>query len=282
VDIGIGLPASIPWVEGPRIAEWARRAEASGFSTLGVIDRIAYDNHEPLIALAAAAGATERIGLTTSILIAPARLDTVLLAKQAASVDYLSGGRLTLGLAVGGRPDDFEATGAPFHERGARFDAQLRQLKEIWSGEQIGPRPAREGGPTLIIGGTADPPIRRVVEHAVGWISGGGGPEVFTTTAARVREAWRAAGRDGAPRLMALSYYALGPDAREQADRYLHHYYAFLGEYAERVAASAAVSEEQVREQNEAFKAAGCDELIWFPCSPDPEQVELLAAASAD
>jgi hypothetical protein len=64
--------------------------------------------------------------------------------------------------------------------------------------------------------------------------------------------------------------------------RYLSHYYAFLGEYAERVAASAAVSEEQVREQNEAFKAAGCDELIWFPCSPDPEQVELLAAASAD
>jgi alkanesulfonate monooxygenase SsuD/methylene tetrahydromethanopterin reductase-like flavin-dependent oxidoreductase (luciferase family) len=281
MDIGIGLPAAIPWADGPTIAQWARRAEQHGFSSLGAIDRIVYGNHEPLIALSVAAGATEQIKLVTSILLAPARRDTVLLAKQTASLDRLSGGRLILGLAVGGRQDDFEATGVPFHERGKRFEAQLRELREVWDGEQIGPAPARSGGPTLVLGGTAEAPIRRVAEHAQGWIAGGGGPQAFGATAEKVREQWQRAGREGRPRLMALAYYALGADARAQADRYLHDYYAFLGPYAEKVAESAAVGEEDVRSQIQGFEQLGCDEVIFFPCSPDPEQVELLAAAVA-
>jgi alkanesulfonate monooxygenase SsuD/methylene tetrahydromethanopterin reductase-like flavin-dependent oxidoreductase (luciferase family) len=282
VDIGIGLPAAIPWLEGPTLADWARRAEASGFSTLGTIDRIAYGNAEPLTALGVAAGATERIGLTTAILIAPARLDTVLLAKQTASLDALSGGRLTLGLAVGGREDDFEATGAPFHERGKRFDAQLVELKRIWGGEtKVGPAPARRGGPSLILGGSSDKPFRRVAEHADGWIAGGGPPQMFAAGAARVREEWARAGREGAPKLMALAYFGLGPNARAEADRYLHDYYAFIGPIADQIAAGAAVSEADVREQRDGFAEAGCDELIYFPVSPDPEQVDLLAAAVA-
>jgi alkanesulfonate monooxygenase SsuD/methylene tetrahydromethanopterin reductase-like flavin-dependent oxidoreductase (luciferase family) len=281
MDIAIGLPAAIPWAHGPELAEWARRAEGRGFSSLGALDRIVYGNAEPLTALAVAAGATERIGLTTAILIAPARKDTTILAKQTASLDAISGGRLTLGLAVGGREDDFVATGASFHERGVRFDEQLSELARIWTGSSIGPAPARPGGPTLVLGGLAERPIQRVAEHGAGWISGGGGPEVFAAGAERVSEQWRRAGRDGVPRLMALSYFALGADAREQADRYLGDYYAFAGPYAEMVAASAAVSEQLVREQCLAFEQAGCDELILFPCSPELTQVELLAAAIA-
>src|SRR5919109_2509339 len=110
MDIGIGLPSTIPGADRDQNLAWARRADERGFSTLGVIDRIVYTNLEPLIALAAAAGVTERIRLTSSIVIGP-YCNTALLAKQAASLDVLSGGRLTVGIAPGGRPDDFEAAG---------------------------------------------------------------------------------------------------------------------------------------------------------------------------
>src|SRR3954449_9922231 len=114
MDVGIGLPATIPGVEGDALLEWARRAEARGFSSLGTIDRVVYGNYEPLIALAAAAAVTERIRLATTILIAPVRANGALLAKQAATVDHLSNGRLVFGVAVGGREDDFEASGVGF------------------------------------------------------------------------------------------------------------------------------------------------------------------------
>src|SRR3954471_15908433 len=121
MDVGIGLPTTIPGVTGPQVLEWARRAEARGFSSLGTIDRVVYANYEPLIALAAAAAVTERIRLSTTILPATNRAHGRLLAKQAASIDALSDGRLVLGVAVGGREDDYEVSGVDFHTRGRRF-----------------------------------------------------------------------------------------------------------------------------------------------------------------
>src|SRR5438128_5320618 len=143
MDIGIGLPNAVRGVDRRGIVDWAQRAEDAGFSTLGTIDRIVYPNYESLIALAAAAAVTERIGLATDILIAPLRRSTALLAKQAATIDSISGGRLVLGLAVGGRADDYEAVGADFSSRGRAFDEQLEVMTSVWAGErEIGPEPA--------------------------------------------------------------------------------------------------------------------------------------------
>ena len=286
MEVGIGLPATITGVEGARLLEWARRAEARGFSTLGTIDRLVYGNYEPLVALAAAAAVTERIRLTTAILIAPYRANGALVAKQAASVDRLSGGRLVLGAAVGGREDDYEASGVDFHTRGKRFDAMLEEWRRVWAGESfgfagaIGPA-APNGRPTLILGGTADAAFRRAAAYGDGWISGGGGPDVYSQGAERMRAAWSDAGREGEPRTMALAYYALGDRAKDAARGYLGDYYAFLGEYAEMVAESAATDADTVRQYVQAFSDAGCDELILFPCDPDPGQVDLLADAIA-
>ena len=278
MDIGVGLPATIPGVEGAELIEWARRAEACGFSSLGAIDRLVYGNCEPLIALTAAAAVTERIGLTTAIMIAPYRLNAALVAKQAATIDRLSGGRLTLGTAVGGREDDFEASGADFHGRGAAFDRMLARWVDVWTGDAIGPRPPR-GRPGLLIGGTAAAAYERAARHGDGWIMGGGTADQFSAGLDKLKAAWNAAGRDGAPRTAALAYFALGDDAQAAADAYLKDYYAFLGGYADMIAASAATDVDTVRAAVQAFAAAGCDELILFPCRTDPDEVDRLAAA---
>jgi alkanesulfonate monooxygenase SsuD/methylene tetrahydromethanopterin reductase-like flavin-dependent oxidoreductase (luciferase family) len=281
MESGIGLPSTIEGVGREQLLEWARRADARGFSSLGTIDRIVYGNYEPLIALAAAAGVTERIRLATTILIAPYRANGALLAKQAASLDRLSGGRLTLGVAVGGREDDYEVSGVDFHRRGKILDAMLQEWQRIWSGEAgIGPAPPN-GRPRLMIGGQADAAYERAARYGDGWIMGGGSPDQFTGGMQKMRAAWADAGREGAPRTMSLAYFALGDRARQAADSYLRHYYAFTGDVADMIASSAATDADTVRQYAQAFESVGCDELIFVPCDPDPGQVDLLADALA-
>ncbi|HEY8763311.1 MAG TPA: LLM class flavin-dependent oxidoreductase [Solirubrobacteraceae bacterium] len=280
MEIGIGLPNAVRGVGRDGIVDWARRADQAGFSTLGTIDRIAYPNYESLISLAAAAAVTERIRLATDILIAPLRTNTALLAKQAATIDSLSGGRLVLGLAVGGREDDFTVSNAGFGTRGRTFEAQLRELNELWAGDVVGPDPANGKRPTLLIGGSSDVAFRRAAEHADGWTMGGGAPDQFSQSLPKLREAWSEAGRDGEPKTMALFYFVLGDGAEEIASRNLGDYYGFLGEYAPRVAQSAAKDADTLKGYLSAFEQAGADEVICFPASADPAQVELLAEAA--
>ncbi|HEX4100879.1 MAG: LLM class flavin-dependent oxidoreductase [Pseudonocardiaceae bacterium] len=283
MDLGVGLPSTIPAATGVDILAWAREADTLGFASLGTLDRIVYSNHETIPTMAAAAAVTSRARLTTAILITPYRGNGALLAKQLATVDSLSGGRLTVGVAVGGRADDYQATGTDFEGRGKVFDAQLAEFDEVWSGEvrgtagAIGPAPAQAGGPPLLIGGTSKAAVRRTVEHGAGWIAGGGGPETFAQGAERIRRAWSDAGRQGEPRFAALAYYALGPDASVLAESYLHDYYAFLGSYASNVAASALTSRAAINDDIARFADAGCHELLLFPCSPDLTQLQLLA-----
>ena len=283
MDIGIGLPTTISGVAGATVLEWARRADAARFSTLGTIDRVVYGNYDAVPALAAAAAVTSTIRLTTAILISPYRGNGALLAKQLASVDQLSGGRLVVGIAVGSREDDYAATGSDFTGRGKTQDGLLAEMRAVWGGEPrgtagaIGPGPVQPGGPPLLIGGTGAAAIRRTTALGAGWIAGGGGPAMFADGAARVRAAWTAAGREGAPRLVALGYYGLGPDGPDAARRYLTDYYAFLGPFADQVAAGALTDPDAVTRTAGEFAAAGCDELILFPCSPDLDQVDRLA-----
>jgi alkanesulfonate monooxygenase SsuD/methylene tetrahydromethanopterin reductase-like flavin-dependent oxidoreductase (luciferase family) len=285
VDIGIGLPNTVPGTEGRALIDWASAAEEAGFSTLGTIGRIVYPNYEELIALSAAAAVTSRIRLTTSVLLAPLYTNYALFAKQAASLDRLSGGRLVLGLGLGGRDDDFTASGVTTSGRGRRLEEQITVMKRVWSGEKfgtaggIGPEPVRPAGPEIILGGQTEASFRRVARLADGWIMGGGTPDMFAQGAAAVDQAWQEAGRPGKPRKLTLAYFALGPNARAQADEYLLHYYAFLGDFAGQIAAGAAVSAEMVRSYADAFSSAGCDEIIWVPTGSTLDQVRLLAEA---
>jgi alkanesulfonate monooxygenase SsuD/methylene tetrahydromethanopterin reductase-like flavin-dependent oxidoreductase (luciferase family) len=287
VDIGIGLPNTVPGTEGRTLIDWARHAEEAGFSTLGTIGRIVYPNYEELIALTAAAAVTSQIRLTTSVLLAPLYTNSVLLAKQAASLDRLSGGRLVLGLGLGGREDDYAASGVSTQGRGRRLEEQVAMMKRVWSGEEfgyaggIGPEPARPGGPEIITGGTSQASFRRAARIADGWMMGGSTPDMFAQAAASVDQAWQDAGRPGRPRKLTLAYFGLGPEARSQAEGYLLHYYGWLGDIASAIAAGAAVSSEMVRSYVAAFEASGCDEIIFVPTASRLDQVSLLAEAIA-
>lgn len=280
MKIGIGFPANIPGVEGQHLIEWAKKADAGPFSSLGLIDRLVYPNYESLIAFAAAAGATQRIRLTTSVLLAPLR-NAALLAKQAASLDALSGGRLTLGLGIGSREDDYQAAGVPFHRRGKIFDEQLAIMQRIWSGERlndsvgsIGPAPAQAGGPEILIGGRSPAAIQRLATWGNGYISGGGGPQGADLGFRIAEKVWRAAGRAGQPRLVGCTYIALGPDGLTRGGNYIRHYY---GAFGEMIAKSLPVSLEAIKGLIQAYIGIGADELILWPTTPDMEQVDQLA-----
>jgi alkanesulfonate monooxygenase SsuD/methylene tetrahydromethanopterin reductase-like flavin-dependent oxidoreductase (luciferase family) len=280
MDIGVGLPTTVPDLNGPRLLEWAREAERLGFSTLAVLDRLVYDNYESLISLAAAGAVTERIRLAATILIAPYRDSTAILAKQAATIDAITGGRLVLGVAAGGREDDYAATGASYGDRGRRLDAMLGELRDIWSGGSgIGPEPVSEGGPTLLAGGHSPAAMRRAARHADGWIAGGSSVAGFGALAAQAGEIWSDEGRQGRPRTVSLAYASLGPEGQATAERYLRAYYAFIGPKAERAASGVLTTPEAVRQTVRDYAAAGCDELLLFPCTADPKQLTLLAEA---
>src|SRR5918996_1593119 len=281
--IGIGLPTTIPGVTRRELLEWAQRADAAGFSTLGTIDRIVHPNWEPLIALGAAAAVTERIGLTTAILILPSRPSAAVVAKEAATIHALSEGRLVLGVAVGGRPDDFEATGALFGERGKRLEEMLDEVKRLWAGEErgfaggVGPD-VSSSPPPIVIGGRVEASFRRAAKYGDGWINGTSPPETFPPAVEKLEAAWRAEGRDGEPRKLSLSYFSLDDDPEAAARRSIGDYYSFAPGYAEQSVAGTPKGEDEVRERVRGFEEVGCDELIMFPASADPAQVDRLAA----
>jgi alkanesulfonate monooxygenase SsuD/methylene tetrahydromethanopterin reductase-like flavin-dependent oxidoreductase (luciferase family) len=277
MQIGVGLPTTVPGASGELILDWARRADGGPFTSLGVLDRILYGSYDPLVTLAAAAAVTARVRLATTILISPLR-NTVLLGKMAASIDALSKGRLTLGVALGARQDDYAAAEVDYRSRGARLGLQLATLREQWEDEGgIGPRPARAGGPELLIGGAGDAAFARMARYTDGYVHGGGPPRAFARAADKARAAWLDAGRPGRPRLWAQGYFALGDESTLLAGRaYLADYYAFTGHVAERIVEGLLTNPQAVAQFARGYADAGCDELILFPAVAELEQLERL------
>jgi alkanesulfonate monooxygenase SsuD/methylene tetrahydromethanopterin reductase-like flavin-dependent oxidoreductase (luciferase family) len=282
--IGIGLPAAVPGVDAPTVAAWAEQAERAGFASVGVIDRLVYDNLEPLTALAAAAARTERIELITTVLDVGWRTDTVLLAKQMASVDLLSRGRLTAGIGLGGWPEDYAASGVPATGGGRRLEATLATMARVWAGDlagQGGPtRRLPAGRPELLFGGLVPAAHRRAATRGVGWVAPFFGLPVLAEGAAAVGRAWAEAGRPGRPRIVTGRYVALGPDAEDVAEASLRHYY---GEEALATAmADTCTSPSRLREELARLAEAGATDVVLHPCSAAPDQVARMAEAVGD
>lgn len=287
MKIGIGLPSTFLNVPGSLLREWARLAEEGPFSSLALLDRLVYRDYEPLMTLAVAAGETQRIRLMTAILLAPLR-NTGILAKQVASLDALSNGRLTLGLGIGGRKDDYLAASVPFHQRGKRLEQQLDLMTRIWSGQPvdeqtrpIGPAPAQPGGPEVLIGAFAPAAIGRVGRWGNGYLAGGGDLQQINYCFRTAEESWKRAGRPGKPRLVADAYFGLGPNAAARSAAYILDYHAPLGPMAEQMARFVLSSPEAIKASIQGFAELGTDELVLMPCIPELDQVRLLAECLA-
>ncbi|SNS87655.1 Flavin-dependent oxidoreductase, luciferase family (includes alkanesulfonate monooxygenase SsuD and methylene tetrahydromethanopterin reductase) [Streptosporangium subroseum] len=287
MKVGLGLPISEP----AALLEWARGADAGPFSTLGLLDRLVYDNPEPLVALAVLAGATSRIRLQTEVLLAPLR-EPALLAKQCATLDRMSGGRFTLGVGLGARRDDYEAAGADVHRRGARLEEMMEVMRRIWSGEPygegigpIGPEPARRGGPEVLFGAFSPVGIRRAARLGDGFLCAAhlaDAEDLFRATETE----WQAQGRTGRPRLVAQFNAALGPDhlIKEARDRLYDyyggpHYMNLPAGFADGAVASMLTTSDQIRDTATRMADIGADEVMFYCWNSDVGQVDRFAGA---
>lgn len=279
--VGIGLPTTFPDVSGTLMIEWAQRAERQRLASLGVLDRVVHDGYEPLAALAAAAAATSRIDLVTMIVIGPLR-NTSLLVRQSLSVHALSGGRLSLGVSVGARKDDYEATGIEYSSRGRLLTEQLSSIRDRWDERPMAIPPDRPAVPELLVGGGSDISFARVARYADGYAHGGGPPRAFARAADKARAAWSDAGRPGRPRLWGQGYFALGDEATKAAGMaYLREYYAFTGPYAERIVTELLTTPQAITQFVRGYAEAGCDDLVLFPTVAHLDQLDRLAAVLA-
>lgn len=294
MKVSVSLPTARPGdrIDAGELRDWAITAEECGYWSATLPDRIVYDNHEPLIALSFVAGATTQLRVITDILITPAR-ETTLVAKQIATLDVLSGGRLVVGVGIGGRSDDYVANGRTTSGRGRRLEEQIRRLREIWggaevSGHRVGPPPLTASGPRLLVGGGAKG-IERAARLADGWsaawpagldergilaFSGiGDEPQPLTERLAELERQWGEQDRAGRPYVLAAIYAAIGPSAREDADHHIRTWYGFSDKLMHHAGAGLALGRDGIGRYLDAYEAAGVDELCLVSVTREPASI---------
>lgn len=279
--IGLGLPAAIPDVPGRAVGAWASLGEELGFASLAVIDRLVYDNVDPLVALSAAAAVTEHADLFTTVLNVPWRQSALMLSKQLWSLERISGGRLIAGLALGGWPEDYRESGIDLAGRGDVFDDMLEVMLRAWKGEVSGaggPLPALPPDrPRLLFGGFAPRSYERMARLGIGWVAPLFGFDTLLAGIASAQTAWSDAKRPGQPRIVAARYFSLGPDADATADEYIHHYYG--DEFFGAARADVLTTPAHLHAELQRLRDAGCGDVLLFPCSADLDQPRRLATA---
>jgi alkanesulfonate monooxygenase SsuD/methylene tetrahydromethanopterin reductase-like flavin-dependent oxidoreductase (luciferase family) len=284
VELSMTLPTMVAH-DGAQTRAWCREVDAGPWSSLAIPERITYPSHALMVELAAAAALTERVRLWTTIVVLPAR-DAVMTAKELASVDVLADGRLTVGVGVGGREQDYEAVGAGFARRWDRLDDGVERMRAVWRGEPpfegsepVGPPPVQPGGPPLVAGAMGPKAIARAARWAVG-VDGAwtldGDEATMRASFDVIDAAWRDAGRTDAPHKSSSIWYALGPDAKDRLAGYAREYMRIFGDDVGAWAAGAvtASTPEALRRAVEGAKAAGADEFFLVPTTPDPAELD--------
>jgi probable F420-dependent oxidoreductase len=289
-NIGLAWVNPAPLTKPENVVNFAKKCEAMGVHSMWTIDRIAYDNLEPLTILAAAAAVTQKIRLGTSVLLGNIRHPTHL-AKIVATLDFISNGRITLGLGFGSRENDYKAVEIPFDKRGSRAVEQVKLMKRLWTEENvthkghffqvenltIGPRPIQKPIP-IWTGGSAEAALKRAGTWANGFICGSSAIPEFSTTWEKVAGYARAAGRNpNEIEKAGLTFMAINDDSAQAVKTVEDYTVRYYGRLRGDVASTSLVgSGAAVAERIDAFLSGGLDTLIIGLVDPDPKQLDLF------
>ncbi|MCV7399358.1 LLM class flavin-dependent oxidoreductase [Mycobacterium fragae] len=289
------MPVMEPGLDAAVLRDWARAIDDGPFASLCWGERVTFDNPETLTLLGALAVWTDRVRLMTTVIV-PQLHDPVMLAKALATGDMLSGGRLTVGVGVGGRTEDYRAVGAdPTTQTMRGMAERVAIMKQVWAGEKVtdsvlpvGPAPIQAGGPPLLVGSIGP----RTVRSAAAWADGLAGTTLDLDVAKQnelfdvARAAWAEAGKPK-PHLGTSFWFALGTteDARRQVHRHLRHYMNWIpAEYIDAMAPATgfAGTEDELVAVLRKFEAVGTDEIQLIPTSSDLNQVRRAADVVAE
>jgi probable F420-dependent oxidoreductase len=290
-NIGLAWVNPAPLTKPENVVNFAKKCEAMGCHSMWTIDRIVYDNLEPLTVLAAAAGATQKIRLGTSVLLANLRHPSHV-AKIISTLDFISNGRLTVGLGFGSRENDYKAVEIPFEHRGSRAVEQVQLMKRLWTEDNVtykgrfynvenltvGPKPIQKPHPPIWTGGSADVALKRAGTWANGFICGSSAIPDFPATWEKIAGYAKAAGRDpNKINKAGLTFMAIDDDqnkAVKTVEDYVMRYYGRLRVDVANTSLVGAPS--AIIDRIGAFLSKGLDTLIIGLADPDPRQLDLF------
>jgi alkanesulfonate monooxygenase SsuD/methylene tetrahydromethanopterin reductase-like flavin-dependent oxidoreductase (luciferase family) len=290
IDIGVGAPAMFRRTTRELLLDWARRAEAAGFSSLSGGERLGYENDDLMMLMAMIGAATERIRMMTTVLVLPLHSPTVI-AKQTVTLHHLTGGRFDLGVGTGGRTEDYALAGVEWRGHMRRYGEQLETLRAVFDGKAptddtnpVGPVPDTGRPPRLLMGTTGPKGIDLTARFGDGLSTFGfdASPPPQVAAYERLQQAWAEHGRSGRPAFVSGTYFALGPDAEARAAAYVHDYYGYMPTEVKEafISTLAVTSPDAAARAVAAFAEAGADELYFTPMIPEPDQVDRLAEAT--
>ena len=293
MEIGVALPTMAREYHRRTTITWSQGIDAGPFSSVSCGERISFHNQEMLVTNAAAAALTERVRVFVNVAVGPLHAPGVL-AKQLATLDVLSGGRVTLGVGIGGREHDYLAAGSSMERRHHRLDDGVAELRRLWAGDApfegadpVGPTCVQPGGPPILAGAMGPKALAR----AAAWADGVSGFSInasgsdMAAAASAARDAWSAAGRSSAPRVVTGCFYTLGIDDPEATlEQFTYEYLRIFGEkFARAMAADAPVwHADRLLQALDEAEEAGVDEFILVPGTTDPSCLAAMTAAVRD
>ena len=294
MKVGMTLPVTEPGWTRNTLEAWCRNIESGPYHSLALGERLCFPSPEIIATLSACAALTKRVKLHTTVIVLPIH-DPVVLAKQLATIDVFSEGRLIVGVGSGGREEDYHASNTPLdRKRLAVMDEQVATMRRVWAGEKVRagtlrpvePFPLQEGGPPILAGVFGPKGMASAAHWSAGLagMSMSGQVSEAVDAFATFRQIWADQGGSTAPYLTSSFWFALGANADAQVETHLQRYFNWLDDNARKAMAESCGfrgSVQALTDRLKQFRDAGCDELLLIPTSIDPDEVNRAAEAVA-